>query len=550
MAGASRRTSDRALRRPVLRTLGYLLAWLVVAVPAALVIFFSSGAPMVVASHNAVVHPSLDHWARLQTGPYLPDFRTRVSGPVGVRIDFGKTNATSTPQLAARYTALATRPQAEIRRVQEVVVGLAWSAALKGAVVGLVPIGVWLLLGRERRAELARPSLTHATVAVGVVGLALVGVLQPWRNDDVLSSDNQWIPLQQEIPEVTVPAELARIQVQGGLITSETRRFITSGFDSFKRSTRFFQGIEDAAPTIADQLRRPESGQTLAVLVSDRHDNISMDAVVRKVADLAGATAVIDAGDDTSTGSPWESFSLDSLDEAFDGYDNHIAIAGNHDHGTFVSKYLKKLGWTHLDGNPVTEFGVRFTGVDDPRSSGLGSWRTTTGLSFSEVGDQLSKDVCKLDAEGRRVAVVVVHDANLAKDALARGCTDLVLAGHLHRQVGPERIVGENGKVGYRYTNGTTGGAAYAIAIASKLRREAEFTLVTFQDGRPVGLQPVKITPAGKYVVEPYVPLDLSTQQGEQPNGTPGVPATPAPGPLPKQGSQTQQPAAPNDGDQ
>ena len=84
-----------------------------------------------------------------------------------------------------------------------------------------------------------------------------------------------------------------------------------------------------------------------------------------------------------------------------------------------------------------------------------------------------------------------------------------MLAGHLHRQVGPTRVVGENGKVGYTYTNGTTGGAAYAIAIGSKLRRDAEFTFVTYRDGRPVGIQPVTVTTTGDLSVAPYIELDL-----------------------------------------
>ena len=71
------------------------------------------------------------------------------------------------------------------------------------------------------------------------------------------------------------------------------------------------------------------------------------------------------------------------------------------------------------------------------------------------------------------MSTVLVHDANLGATALARGCTDLVLAGHLHAQVGPDRVLGENGEIGeigYTYTNGTTGGAAYAIALGSKPR--------------------------------------------------------------------------------
>ena len=41
------------------------------------------------------------------------------------------------------------------------------------------------------------------------------------------------------------------------------------------------------------------------------------------------------------------------------------------------------------------------------------------------------------------------------------------------------------------------GGAAYAIAIGSKPRRDATVSLVTYRDGRPVGLQWVTLSPLG-----------------------------------------------------
>ena len=88
----------------------------------------------------------------------------------------------------------------------------------------------------------------------------------------------------------------------------------------------------------------------MVLLVSDRHDNIGMDAVARAVADRAGAEAVFDAGDDTSTGSTWEAFSLDSLDAAFDDdpYDDaRWAVTGNHDNGPFVGALP---GRPRLDG--------------------------------------------------------------------------------------------------------------------------------------------------------------------------------------------------------
>ena len=121
----------------------------------------------------------------------------------------------------------------------------------------------------------------------------------------------------------------------------------------------------------------------------------------------------------------------------------------------------------------------------------------------------IGKDVCQQQEDGHRIATLLVHDANLGATALANGCTDLVIAGHLHVQKGPTRVVGANGDVGYSYTNGTTGGAAYAVAYGSKLKRIAEVTLITYQDGRPVGIQPVEILTTGEIQVAAYVPLDL-----------------------------------------
>ena len=42
---------------------------------------------------------------------------------------------------------------------------------------------------------------------------------------------------------------------------------------------------------------------------------------------------LIDPGDDTSTGGWWETFSLESLDVAFDGLGEWASEAGNHDNG-------------------------------------------------------------------------------------------------------------------------------------------------------------------------------------------------------------------------
>lgn len=494
------------------RRLGLLGAWVLLAVPIWAGLFLHASEPMVIAGHDAVVSPTLDRHVRLSTGPYLPDLRVPTDSPIGLRIEVGKTRAADTAELVQRYALIGNHPDAEVRTLTSEIKGLAFDAAFRAAVLAVVPIVIWELLGRRRRAELFRPSMRGGLVVAGSAGLLVLALVQPWRADPPRVQPSTWIDLPEAIPEIDVPAELSDVQVQGGLITAETRKLVASAFDSFDRSKAFYANLVAQAPSLAAQLHVPEDGQSVALLVSDRHDNIGMDEVARAVADQAGAEAIIDAGDDTSTGESWETFSLDSLDETFADYAARIAVSGNHDHGTFVSGYLEKHGWTHLDHEADTAFAdVRFYGVDDPRSSGLGAWREVKGPTFDDVRAQLADEVCELDGKGERVATLVVHDANLAKKALERGCVDLVVAGHLHVQIGPDRVVGENGKAGYTYTNGTTGGAAYAVAVGSKLRREAEFSFVTYAEGRPVGIQPVKVTTHGDFIVESYIALDLES---------------------------------------
>jgi hypothetical protein len=161
-----------------------------------------------------------------------------------------------------------------------------------------------------------------------------------------------------------------------------------------------------------------------------------------------------------------------------------------------------------LDGEVVDGPGdSRLLGVDDPRSSGLGNWRDEPGLTFTEVGDRLADAAC--DATDR-VTTVLVHDAALGRQVLERGCADLVVGGHLHVRVGPTRVVGENGRVGYSFTTGTTGGAAYAIALGSKPRRDAMVSLLTYRRGRPVGIQSVLLRTDQQFVVSAYDELTYS----------------------------------------
>ena len=485
-----------------------LTVWLLVTLAVGLTIFLNSSRTLVLATHDAELRPSLDGYVVLHTGPVLPDVRQPSGARIGVDITLGKTDATSVDELLQRYAYIASQPEGQISKVRDALGDMVASAALRGALVGLVPLGVWWLVGRRRRDELWRHARKLRLLEVALV-LALGAVLwwEPWGGDEVTVVEGQhWTSLAAFLgPDVPLPGEVADVQVLGDVTTEQTRRLIESAISTYDQSKTFYTAAAEAAAEL--DLRVPSADETVVLLISDRHDNIGMDKVARAVGDAGGATVVIDAGDDTSVGRTWEAFSLDSVTSAFEDYDR-FGVAGNHDHGTFVRSYLDEHGWTMLDGKTLLgPGGIRLLGVDDPRSSGLGNWRDETGLSFAEVGDRLADVACEAEDLGRRVATIVVHDANLGAAALERGCADLVVGGHTHVQDGPTRVVGENGATGYTYTTGTTGGAAYAFALGSKPRRPAGISLVTYREGRPVGVQAVTLQTTGVFEVGDFVSL-------------------------------------------
>lgn len=507
------------MSRPRLRlALGLSAAWAAVAVPVAAFVFLHSSEDIAVAGHVAVVSPSFDGYATLDLGPYLPNLRYPSGSRFGAHIDVGSTTLTSYGALIDRYTVIATQPEVEVAKVASALRDMAIDSALSGALAGLAAPALWVLLGGRRRAELFdRVTVRHTGAGVlGVVVLA-AAVFQPWdRPDPALEAQATWRPIQDELPGVAIPEQARPLQVEAGLFTDGTRRIAESLLDSYSKGVAFYGTVAAAVPGIAPRIHRPEEGETVALLVSDRHDNVGMDKVARAIGKAGGATLLFDAGDDTSTGSEWEAFSLDSLDKVFKAYDHRYAVSGNHDHGNFVGRYLDAHGFTRIDGKAVDgPSGIRLLGADDPRSSGLGSWRDETGLSFDEHARRVADQLCRYDARGDRVSTLLTHDAATGAYALRRGCVDLVLAGHLHERVGPTEVVGDNGKVGYSYTTGTTGGAAYALAVGSKLRRDAMVSLVTYRAGRPVGIQSVTIRTVGDFQVSEYVPLD--PRPGDQP---------------------------------
>ena len=134
--------------------------------PIAAVLFFTSSASTTVASHDAMVRPTTDNYVTLRTGPFLPDVRAPSGTVIGVEVTLGKTETRSTEELVERYAFIASQPDAQVERVQRVFTGLAYDAALRGAVLALVPLLVWA----PSAAAAAASSVTASTSATAPAG--------------------------------------------------------------------------------------------------------------------------------------------------------------------------------------------------------------------------------------------------------------------------------------------------------------------------------------------------------------------------------------------
>ena len=501
-----------------------------VGTPVAASTFLNGEREVVIGAHDAVVSPTVSGYAELDFGPLLPRLRLPADAPadLGVNIRLGDADVTSLEQLVARDAIIASQPEGEIAAVRSAITSIAVDAVLRGIGVGVLAMLLFLLswraAGPERRREIAaqlrRPSrrgqlTAAATAVVTVAALALVGA--PDRPRPVPST---WAPIRTVFPALPADEVLDTLEIADGATTAGSRALVEGALSTYRESLTFYGQLAASAATI--DVRSAGDGETTALVVTDRHDNIGMDPVARAVADRAGARLLIDLGDDTSTGASWETFSINSLAREFRGFDV-VAVAGNHDAGTSVVNQMKDKGFTVLDGEPKTIAGIRFIGGSDPRSSGLTAGyngNEPDNISAIRLQDQaLTKAAC---ADGR-TTVAAIHSAASGRDLARSGCVDLVLSGHLHRQVGPTEVVSgdadgtdplaPDSRVTTTLSTGSTGGAVYAFALGSKLRRQAQVTIVTFADGRPIGLQPVSFNPGGIIEVAEYTPLTLSPDQ-------------------------------------
>jgi predicted phosphodiesterase len=393
------------------------------------------------------------------------------------------------------YLQFFSGPQATIHDVTR---ALLTSAAWRSLSVLTLLVGLWfggrLLLGPQRRAELAAPLAPHARqLAAGtlVVVLGLTVMTSSVGERDRASSISAGSPVFDgtALAGARVTGRLAGVINTYGTYVLDAYRtnqaFYAAADDAFvaawkERQGRIDAAIQTQAPTpapspSADEAADPvpkDEQPVVLLLVSDLHCNVGMAPVIRKAAQLSGAKVILDAGDTTIDGTAVEQYCVTTFAEAAPAGVPIVTSPGNHDSKETSAMY-RRAGATVLSGEVVTVEGIRILGDSDPNATRIGAGTTLVGTETSREEASRLADVACNEPDG--VDLLLIHNPRVGDETLDRGCVPTQLSGHLHTRVGPLRV-GD----GVRYVNASTAGALLGESTVGPLRNTAEMTVLRF----------------------------------------------------------------------
>ncbi len=460
-----------------------------------------------VGTHEGTMALTLDGHATARNIPVLgSDLRMPVEAPLhfGVRFDIAKT-----PDLQSalqKDALIAAQPAGEKENIKEVVTDLVRYSALGGLAIGTFGISGVYLRRRYHRSVPGELGTVVATAGIlASIGLlAVPGSLTGQHNTD-------WSPLAKQVPVLSQLQNplVNTLEISNGDLEAGAAQLINSGVAAYETSNAFYGPLAEKAAALGPLLHQPTESQKVAVIISDRHDNTNMDPIVRAAADAAGATIVLDAGDDLGLSQEWEMFSLNSLFATFKDYEHKYVAMGNHDWASFVPKAFKDADWTVLSGEAASFIdGTKIIGNKDPRRSTVADLPPEPGdKTMAQLAQELQDNACEDD-----IAVALVHSPSAAKSAIQSGCIPLAVAGHTHK-LNYERVLTPSGEA-FVFTNGATGGpnGLLPIGLWQRLHTDATIGFATFEEGRPVGIQSVTFKKSGGIAVDDYQPLSQEIQ--------------------------------------
>jgi hypothetical protein len=294
-----------------------------------------------------------------------------------------------------------------------------------------------------------------------------------------------------------VPATLGPAQDVAGVPAGGAGAPAAGGEGATDGATGGASPAPSAAPTGG-----PEDLVTVLV-VSDLHCNVGMAALVGDAVRLAGARAVLNAGDTVIAGTSVERFCVDALARAVPGGVPVVVADGNHDSAT-TSEQERAAGFIVLGGEPVVVEGVRILGDVEPT---LTTVPDGTRLKGEETRDELAARLagraCEALEADEPVDVLLVHNPRAGGAAMATGCVPLQLSGHLHRQIGPVPA-----GLGLLHVIPSTGGATAGRQTIGPLNAPGVLTVVRLDPiaHRPVDHRLVTVGTDASATLGPWLP--------------------------------------------
>ncbi|MCS6775857.1 MAG: metallophosphoesterase, partial [Chthonomonadaceae bacterium] len=180
--------------------------------------------------------------------------------------------------------------------------------------------------------------------------------------------------------------------------------------------------------TVASTLMPDEGADTFRVLhISDIHNNLAAYPFVREVADRFQVAFIVDTGDLTDFGSPFEAAIVQEIARLPYPY---VFVAGNHDSREVERALARAPNVILLDGTPKVVEGLTILGMPDPAASRQG----LEGINVSpeEMQENAGRLWQKVKEMPEPPDIVAVHDPR--QSVRVWGTVPLVLCGHLHRE--------------------------------------------------------------------------------------------------------------------
>lgn len=447
--------------------------------------------------HEATVDLTLDSAATFDLGP-IGSIIKPLDGTngVGAHIRLGEVPMRPNGINAESYARSLANFEGDMANIKDDLSGQGIRYGLYG---GVATTGAYMLLGKRRRQELAermaKPGIKAGLAAVSTVGLMGATLA---ATGSVSSAEAASVPVD-GIFENT-PLEGAR--VTGEFLPHIVNTYGREIIDRWQNNDLFYdQAVQNARTAYEANYRlQPREGYPIMLFYTDLHCNVGMARVIGEVARLAEADLIADGGDTTMSGTSYEKFCIQVLDNELPNIPRIVA-GGNHDSHETEAQY-RRFGFTPLDGEAYTAAGLTFIGDDDVMRSAFGTGIVRERQETAEqMGQRLAESACSTEAN-----ILLVHDPDVAEPFAAKPCVSTILSGHMHKE-SITQIPDEDGNTLLYLTGDNASGARKQQPTLGPVEDQARLYLIKFngQTGRPLFYQTLTVLPDASTVLSGVV---------------------------------------------